>query len=239
MSEDVAADRRAVLKQAAAEHAVKYVESGMVVGLGTGSTAIFATRRIAELLRNGQLRDIVGFATSRATHQEAMRLGISMLADDMPRGIDVTIDGADEVDPRLNLIKGGGGAMLREKLVAQASRREIIVVDDSKLSPVLGSQRAVPVEVLPYGWQAQARFVSSLGAQYTIRKSPDGADYLTDQGNIILDCNFGPIQDPEALSSRLDARAGIMGQGLFVNLADVVVVAGADGIRELTAPRRD
>jgi ribose 5-phosphate isomerase A len=238
MSEDVSADPRAELKRAAAEHAVNYVVSGMVVGLGTGSTAIFATRRIGALLREGRLRDIVGFATSRVTYEEALRLGIPMLEDDMPRAIDLTIDGADEVDPQLNLIKGGGGAMLREKLVAEASGREIIVVDDSKLSPVLGRKRAVPVEVLRYGWRSQARFVAGLGARYTVRKDAGGGDFVTDQGNIILDCDFGQIPDPRALSCRLDGRAGIMGQGLFVDLADVVVVAGADGIRELKASRR-
>src|SRR5690242_11845820 len=131
-------DPRAALKQQAAEHAVKYVQSGMTVGLGTGSTAIFATREIGALLRSGSLHDIVAFATSKATYDEAVRLGIPLLADDLPRDLDLTIDGADEVDPQLNLIKGGGGALLREKLVAQATRREIIVVDESKLSPRLG-----------------------------------------------------------------------------------------------------
>lgn len=231
-----AADPREQLKRAAAEHAVTYITSGMAVGLGTGSTAIFATRRIGALLRSGELRDIVAFATSKATYEEAVRLGIPMMTDDMPDAIDLTIDGADEVDPRLNLIKGGGGAMLREKLVAQASHREIIVVDDSKLSPVLGRQRALPVEVLRYGWQSQARYLSSLGARWTVRKGRDG-DFVTDQGNMILDCDFGPISDPQALSDKLDARAGIMGQGLFVNLAQIVVVAGPGGIRELNASR--
>jgi ribose 5-phosphate isomerase A len=126
-------------KQHAAAQAVQFAQPGMVIGLGTGSTAIHATRGIAALLHQGTLRDIVGFATSRAVWAEAVRLGIPMLTEDMPRAIDLTIDGADEIDPALNLIKGGGGALLREKLVAQASHRVIIIADDSKLSARLVS----------------------------------------------------------------------------------------------------
>lgn len=129
------------LKRQAGEHAAALVQSGMVCGLGSGSTAIFATRRIAERLRSGDLKDIIAIATSRAT-------GVPMLTDDIPRAVDITINGADEVDPSLNLIKGGGGALLREKIVAQTTGREVIVVDESKLSPRLGTQWALPVEVL-------------------------------------------------------------------------------------------
>jgi ribose 5-phosphate isomerase A len=161
-------------KQEAAEFAVGFVQSGMTVGLGTGTTAIHATRRIAELYRSGQLRDIAAFATSRAVWHEAVKMGLPMMTEDLPQAIDVTIDGADEVDPQLNLIKGGGGALLREKIVAQASCREIIIVDDSKLSPRLGTRWPVPVEVLPYGWQSQARYLESLGAQVTLRRTADG-----------------------------------------------------------------
>jgi ribose 5-phosphate isomerase A len=132
------------LKQQAGEAAAALVEPGMVVGLGTGSTAIFATRRIGERLRTGDLTDIVAIATSRATDAAARDLGIPLLTDDLPRAVDLTIDGADEVDPALNLIKGGGGALLREKIIAQASRRQIIVVDESKLSPRLGTHWALP-----------------------------------------------------------------------------------------------
>ena len=186
-------DPAARLKQAAAEHAVQYIQSGMRVGLGTGSTAIFATRRIGELLKAGELRDVIAFATSKATAQEAIRLGIPLMPDELPEDLDVTIDGADEVDPDLNLIKGGGGALLREKIVAQASRREIIVVDETKPSPRLGTRWPVPVEVLPFGWLAQARYVESLGAKYTVRANRDGTQYVTDSGNMILDCSFGLI----------------------------------------------
>ena len=226
-------DARARFKQEAAEYAVKFIQSGMTVGLGTGSTAIYATRRIAELYKNGRLRDIVAFATSTVVRQEAVMLGIPMLTEDLPREIDVTIDGADEVDPQLNLIKGGGGALLREKIVAQASRREIIVVDESKLSPQLGTRWPVPVEVLPYGWRSQARYLLSLGAEPAIRRIRDGSEFRTDQGNMILDSRFGPIADLEGLARKLASRAGIMEHGLFLNLAQDVIVAGPGGIRHL------
>jgi ribose 5-phosphate isomerase A len=222
-----------IYKKEAAEYAVKFIQSGMTVGLGTGSTAIYATRRISELYRSGQLRDIVAFATSRTVWHEAVKMGLPMLTEDMPQAIDVTIDGADEVDPQLNLIKGGGGALLREKIVAQASLREIIIVDESKLSPQLGTHWPVPVEVLPYGWQSQARFLESLGAEVTLRQTDDGSEFCTDQGNIILDSRFGPIADLEGLAEKLAARAGIMEHGLFLNLVDDVIVAGPGGIKHL------
>lgn len=231
MSESM--DPQATLKRQAAEYAVRYVESGMAVGLGTGSTAIFAVRKIGELLRAGTLKDIVAFATSQVTWNEAVRLSIPMLLDDLPRTLDVTIDGADEVDPKLNLIKGGGGALLREKLVAQNTRREIIVVDESKLSPRLGTRHVLPVEVLPFGWRSAARYLDSLGATYVVRHAADGQEYRTDQGNMILDCDFGPIDNPAQLADRLDRRAGIVEHGLFVGLAHLVVVSGPDGIREI------
>jgi ribose 5-phosphate isomerase A len=207
-------DPHAVLKQAAAEHAVTFIQSGMVVGLGTGSTAIFATRRLGVLLRSGALRDLVGFPTSKATADAAR--------------------GADEVDPQLNLIKGGGGALLREKIVAEASRREIIVVDESKLSPALGTRWPLPVEVVPFGWRSQARFLEGLGAKVVVRPGPDGDPGRTDQGNLILDCTFGPIAHPLQLARRLADRAGIVEHGLFLGLATDLIVAGKDGIRHLT-----
>lgn len=224
-------------KQQAAERAVDFVQSGMLVGLGTGSTAIFAIRRLGALLRAGTLRDVTGFATSRASAAAARELGIPLRPDDDPGEPDLTIDGADEVDPALNLIKGAGGALLREKIVAQASRREIIVVDETKPSPVLGTKRVVPVEVLPFGWRSQARYLETLGARLTLRQGQDGAPFHTDQGNLILDCAFGPIADPVALAARLDARAGIVEHGLFLGLTTDLLVAGPDGIRHLTRPR--
>jgi ribose 5-phosphate isomerase A len=226
-------DPQAALKKEAAVYALRYVESGMTVGLGTGSTAIFAIRHIGALLKTGELKNVVGFATSRASWDAAVELNIPMLTEDLPKDIDVTIDGADEVDPELNLIKGGGGALLREKLVAQATGREIIVVDESKLSDRLGTKHVLPIEVLPFGWRSQARFLESLGAKYTMRQTPQGAEYRTDQGNMILDCDFGPISDAEKLARELEARAGIVEHGLFLNLSYRVVVASPNGVRAL------
>ena len=223
-------------KQAAAHWAVRFVENGMKVGLGTGSTAIHATRRIAELLVAGELRDIVGFATSKATHAEAARLGIPMMSDDLPSDLDLVIDGADEIDPALDVIKGGGGALLREKIVAQASRRVVVVADQSKLSPQLGTLWPVPVEVLSFGWRSQARFLEALGAAWTVRGTASGQQYVTDSGNMILDCAFGPIGDAAELANALAARAGIVEHGLFIGLATDLVIAGPNGIKHTARP---
>ena len=221
------------LKQKAGWYAVGFVESGMVLGLGHGSTAVFAVRCIAQLLREGRLRDVLGVPCSRQVEAEAQELGIPLTTLDQHPTVDLTIDGADEVDPNLNLIKGGGGALLREKIVAQASRREIIVVDESKLSPALGTHWPVPVEVAPFGWRTQSAYLESLGAQATLRVENDGTPFRTDQGNLILDCHFGPISDPTQLAARMNQRAGIVEHGLFLGLAMDVIVAGAEGVRHL------
>ena len=218
------------LKQQAAETAAEWVESGMVVGLGSGSTAIFATRRIAQRIDHGDLRDILGVPTSLATEAAARELGIPLTTLSAHPRVDMTIDGADEVDPELNVIKGGGGALLCEKIVAQVSARLVIVVDDSKLSPRLGTRFYVPVETVPFSWESQAAFLEGLGAQATLRMD-EGQPYQTDQGNMILDCRFGPIEDAAALARALEARAGIVEHGLFIGMASDVVVAGLDGVR--------
>ena len=220
-------------KRAAGEQAASLIRNGMVVGLGTGSTAIFATRKLGELLASGALRDVVAIPTSKATEAEARKLGVPLVDESIPSEIDLTIDGADEVDPKLNLIKGGGGALFREKIVAEASRRVVIVVDESKLSGALGTRHSLPVEVARFGWKSQERFLAGLGVRPVLRKAPDGQIYETDQGNWILDCATGPISDPPALASRLAARAGIVEHGLFCGIASEVVVAGEKGIREL------
>lgn len=223
----------AQLKQQAAEYAAQFVTSGMVVGLGHGSTAIFAVRDIAARLTTGELKDIVAIPCSRQTEADARALGIPLTTLDETPVIDLTIDGADEVDPALNLIKGGGGALLREKIVAQASGREIIAVNEGKLVPVLGTVWAVPVEVIPFGWRSQANFLTALGAEVTLRRSSDGEPFRTDQGNLILDCRFGPIAQPEELAAQLRARAGIVEHGMCLGMADDVIIAGPTGIRHL------
>lgn len=223
------------LKKNAAHAACEAVRSGMVLGLGTGSTTHHALVRLGELLREGRLNDIVGIPSSLATEKTARSLGIPLGDLEAHPVIDLTIDGADEVDPELNLIKGGGGALLREKVIAQASRRNLIVVDVSKLSPRLGTRWALPVEVVPFACAAETRFLASLGADVRLRVR-DGRPLATDQGNWILDAAFGPIADPAALAGALDRRAGIVEHGLFLDLAHEVIVASADGIRRLSRP---
>jgi ribose 5-phosphate isomerase A len=217
-------------KRAAAERAVDWVRSGMVVGLGTGSTAVWAVRRIGALLGTGELRDVSGVPTAVTTAEEAVAAGVPLLDDGGPWRIDVTIDGADEVDPALDLVKGGGGALLREKVVAQASDHLIIVVDDSKPSPRLGAKHALPVEVVPFGWGTTQRWLAGLGAVCTLRVDADGAPWQTDQGNYVVDCDFGPIDDVPALAGVLADHAGVAAHGLFVGLARTVVVAGPSGV---------
>ncbi|MBL8152574.1 MAG: ribose-5-phosphate isomerase RpiA [Anaerolineae bacterium] len=221
------------LKQAAAEHAAQFVESGMVVGLGYGSTAIWAVRQIAERLQRGELRDIVGIPCALKTEIEARELGIPLGTLETNPVIDVTIDGADEVDPALDLIKGGGGALLREKIVAQASRREIIIVDPSKMVPRLGTKWALPIEVIPFGYGSQIRFLESLGAEVQIRQNGEGAPFQTDQHNLILDCRFGPIPDTHMLAEKIKYRTGIVEHGLFIGLATDVIIADANGIQHI------
>jgi ribose 5-phosphate isomerase A len=221
------------LKQRAAHRAVEFIESSMIVGLGTGSTTEFAVRRIAERLRSGNLKNIVGIPTSIRTQKLAGELNIPLCGLDDHPDIDVTIDGADEVDPDLNLIKGGGGALLREKVVAQASRRNIIIVDESKLSPCLGTRWALPIEVISFAVKTEENFLKSLGASVTLRSEAEGQPVKTDQNNFILDANLGEMADPHGIALKLNGRAGIVEHGLFLGLASDVIVAAEDGIRHL------
>lgn len=236
MPESAAQGSAAAYKQHAAECAVELVQSGMVVGLGTGSTAVFATRRIGLLLQSGQLRDVVGVPTSAAAEAEARTVGIQLIEPELAREVDLTIDGADEVTPELDLIKGRGGALLREKVVAQASRREVIVVDQSKVSPRLGTHSPLPVEVLRFGWRSQARFLESLGARVELMSGSGGSPFVTDEGNLVLLCFFGPLAAPADLAQGLAARAGIVEHGLFLGLATDLIVAGPGGIERRVRP---
>lgn len=236
MSENVKSEQlklRDRLKKEAGLAAVDFIESGMVLGLGTGSTTRYALEEIGRRVRSGKLKDIVGIPSSIQTEKIAGELGISLTTFDEFQEIDLTIDGADEVDPELNLIKGGGGALLREKILAQASRRNIMIVDESKLSPRLGTHWPVPIEVIPFAWKLVGKFLFSLGGEVRLRMKEDGNPYTTDQDNFILDTKFGPISDLRGLASNLSKKAGIVEYGLFLGTASEVIVAGENGIRFL------
>ena len=219
------------LKKEAGVSAVDFVESGMILGLGTGSTTKFALEEIGKRIQEGRLKDIIGICSSIQTENRARDLGIPITSFDDKQELDLTIDGADEVDPELNLIKGGGGALLREKVLAQSSKRNIMIVDESKLSPMLGTHFAVPIEVIPFAWRPVSVFLKSLGADPVLRKKENGDPYTTDQDNYILDSNFGPIPNLDELAGKLGQKAGIAEFGLFLGTATEVIVATSNGIR--------
>jgi ribose 5-phosphate isomerase A len=225
------------LKRASALRAIEEVEDGMVVGLGTGSTAAFVVEGLAARVADG-LR-VVGIPTSERTAAQARRLGIPISTFAEHQRLDLTIDGADEVQlGTLDLIKGLGGALLREKIVAAASDRLIIVVDQEKLVERLGEHTPVPVEVTQFGWQATAVALAKLGCiperRYTAGEQP----YLTDGGNYILDCRFGPIADPAAIERQIAMTVGTVESGLFVGRTSVVVVATTTGVEVLIRPEK-
>ncbi len=225
-------DAQQQLKQAAAESAVTLVEDGMILGLGPGSTAKLAVEALGRRVQSG-LR-VVGVPTSEFTGQQARSLGIPVSTLDEHPELDLTIDGADEVElGTLNLIKGRGGALLREKIVASASKRLVIIVDESKLVGRLGSQFALPVELIPFGWRVAARKLEELGAKVALRSGPDGKPYLTDGGHYIVDCAFGPIASPAKLECELNGMVGVVEHGLFLGIATQVIVAGQDGVKVL------
>jgi ribose 5-phosphate isomerase A len=220
------------LKIAAAESAVTQVTDGMIVGLGSGSTAAFAVsalgRRVGEGLR------IVGIPTSERTAAQARELGIPLSSLAEESQVDITIDGADEVEEgNLNLIKGRGGALLREKIVASASKKLVIIIHGSKLVRQLGMNDPVPVEVVPFGWQVTARHLSTLGAKPSLRRNPNGEPFHSDSGNYIVDCAFDAIVSAESLAKQLDHVVGLVEHGLFIGLTSEVHVAGAGGVRIL------
>ena len=223
------------IKQKAAKYAVdNFVKSGLILGFGEGSTAIFALYYIAELLKLGRLSNIRGVASSINIENEAKNHNIPIIKINEISSIDLTIDGADEVDPELNLIKGGGGALLREKEIALISKREIIVVDDSKLSKQLGTKWAVPVEIIPSSRETLTKYLSTLGSEPVLRKTISGDIYYTEHGNMIIDANFGPIDDLLSLSLSLSNRTGIVEHGLFLNLATDLIIASEKGIEHIT-----
>jgi ribose 5-phosphate isomerase A len=221
------------LKRAAAERAAEFVESGMVLGLGTGSTATFVIERLAERVAQGLA--VVAIPTSEHTAELARRLGIPLATlGEHPR-LDLAIDGADEVErATLNLIKGHGGALLREKIVAAASERFIVVVDDEKLVDRLGERMALPVEVVQFGWQATAAALERLGARPELRQT-DGRAFVTDGGNFILDCRLGAIDRPGETERLINMTVGVVENGLFVGRSSAVIVASNSGIEIMTA----
>ena len=220
------------LKRAAGYRAAEYVRSDTAIGLGSGSTARYATLRIAERLREGSLRGIVAVPTSEEPAALARQEGIPLTDLAERPCLDVTIDGADEVDPDLQLIKGLGGALLREKIVAHATRREIIVVDEGKLVERLGTRSPVPVEVIRFGWQNTMRALEQTGARCALRLTR-GAPFGTDEGNLIVDCTYPGIDDPVALEREINNIPGVVENGLFLGIAYAVVVASPGGVRNL------
>jgi ribose 5-phosphate isomerase A len=226
-------------KRAAAARAVEFVRPGMKLGLGTGSTAKHFVDLLGERVKAGL--DVICVPTSEATHAQAKSLGIPLTTLDDTPALDLTVDGADEIDPKLNLIKGGGGALLREKIVAAASARMIVISDPSKLVQTLG-RFPLPVEVTPFGYTATRiaveKAISSLQKPGTLslRKGKDGHPFVTDGGHWIIDAALARIDDPEAMAHALSGIPGVMEHGLFVGLAALVIIGGPDGIKILERP---
>jgi len=213
-------------KKRAALKAVEWVKDGMVLGLGTGSTAYYAIEAIGELVKEGH--DVVGVPTSKNTENLARGLGIPLASLESVDRIDLTIDGADEVDPKLRLIKGMGGALLKEKIVASVSDTEIIAVDDTKLVDVLGTKSPLPVEVIPFGHKRSGEAIERLGCKARLRGGSD--PFVTDSGNYIYDCKFVRIENPEDLERRLNLIPGVVENGLFIGLATRVAIGTKDGV---------
>lgn len=221
-------DPRTAAKRRAALEAVDLVRSGMVLGLGTGSTVRYAIEELGRRISRGELRDVVGVPTSTATGRLAREAGVPLVALNDRPAVDLTIDGADEVDPQRNLIKGHGGALLWEKIVAWASRRLVIVVDRSKLVDRLGATRALPVEVVAFGWRVNQRALRELGCDPRLRLGSDGSPYTTDEGHYLLDCHFQDgIADPPALEREIKSIPGVVETGLFLGF-DPQVIVGED-----------
>lgn len=222
-------------KQRAGFRAAEFVEDGMRVGLGTGTTAWWLVERLGERVRVEGLR-VRCVPTSRRTEEQARSLGIPLVTLGEARELDIAIDGADEIGPGLALIKGGGGALLREKLVAAAARRFVVVADRSKRVEVLG-RFPLPVEVVQFGWELTARRVAAVaGVEPALRRDSDGEPFVTDNGNYILDCRCGEIRDPAQMGRELKLLAGVVESGLFVNMAHLAVVATDDDVEIIERP---
>ena len=212
-------------KELAARAGLRFVQDGQIVGLGTGSTAAYFVRFLGEKVRDGL--KIKGIPTSSRTRDLAASLGIPLTNFDEYQQIDVTIDGADEIGPGLQLIKGGGGALLREKVVASASKKLVIIADSSKQVAVLG-RFPLPVEVVGFAQALVAKKIQALGAAVRLRQGADGKPYVTDEGHHILDCSFGRIEDPPALARALSDMPGVMEHGLFIGMASIALVGNGE-----------
>jgi ribose 5-phosphate isomerase A len=217
-------------KEAAARASLRFVKDGQVVGLGTGSTAAYFIELLGEQVKKGL--KIRGIPSSDRSREQAAGLGIPLTTLDECPEIDVTVDGADEVDPQLRLIKGGGGALLREKIVASATKYYVIITDATKRVPVLG-RFPLPVEVIKFAQVVVQKKIEELGAAVELRRGTDGKPYLTDENNHILDCRFGQIPDADGLARRLNDMPGVVEHGLFIDMASVVLVAKGSEIVEL------
>jgi len=220
-------------KEAAARASLQFVHDGQIVGLGTGSTAVYAVRFLGERVRAGL--NIRGIPTSVHTKELAISLGIPLTTLEEFQQIDITIDGADEVDLQLNLIKGGGGALLREKIIASATRQLVIIGDSGKKVPMLG-RFPLPVEIIPFAQPLLAKRITALGAAVKLRQDAAGNPFITDEGHHILDCQFGQIPDPPELARRLEAMPGVVEHGMFINMASVVLIATGDKVQEFRRP---
>jgi ribose 5-phosphate isomerase A len=221
------------LKQLAGERAVEYVKDGMVVGLGTGSTVYFTIKRLGMLVSEGL--DIIGIPTSISSENIAKESGIKLSTLDEHPKIDVTIDGADEVDPNLNLIKGMGGALFREKIVASVSDMEIIVVDPSKMVDILGTKSPLPVEVASFGWKICGERLKTFGCEVNLRMKDD-AIFISDNKNYTLDCTFEQISNPKQLESEINNIPGVIENGLFLDIADTALVGSENGVQLFSKP---
>jgi ribose 5-phosphate isomerase A len=220
----------AVLKRRAAEAALGQVADGMVLGLGSGSTAEAFVAALGARIAAGELRDICGVATSERTTVLAQRVGVPLTTLERQPQLDLAIDGADEVDPLLTLIKGRGGALLREKVVGASAAQFIVIVDGSKLVTRLGQRTALPVELVAFATPLVMRRLQQLGGNPALRRHADGSPFITDEGHVILDTQFAAIDAPDALASQIAAIPGVAAHGLFVGLASAAIVASHDGI---------
>lgn len=237
MSEPSGPDRG---KRAAGRAAVREVRSGTTIGLGTGSTVRFFLEALAEEIGAGRLEGVRGVSTSEQTAAQGRDLGLELVELPDAGPLDLAVDGADEVDPRLDLIKGLGGALLREKMVVQAARRFVVIVDEGKRVPRLGARGPLPVEVLPFAWDVHLPFFRSLGAEPVPRRGEGGDLVRTDNGNPVVDLHFHDgVRDPAPLELNLRARAGVVATGLFLGVADRVIVGSASGAETLDRPEAD